>query len=142
MASPCHGTRPHAGLCDLKKKKKKKLMQHTVDSDKLHSCGLVFKSLIDFAEANPKDGVTEYIKRAAYVGMIMVYDEWTEEGKRVMSISTTDSDKILLEDVPVFYHEFPKVFGKEMQTALPQNGPQDISIDLMPNTNHHEVSFV
>ena len=21
MASPCHGTRPHAGLCDLKKKK-------------------------------------------------------------------------------------------------------------------------
>ena len=51
-----------------------------------------------------------------------------------MSISTADSDKILLEDVPVFYHEFSKVFGKEMQTALPQHGPQDIFIDLMPNT--------
>ena len=24
MASPCHGTRPHAGLRDIKKKKKKK----------------------------------------------------------------------------------------------------------------------
>ena len=24
MASPCHGTRPHAGLRELKKKKKKK----------------------------------------------------------------------------------------------------------------------
>ena len=109
-------------------------MQHTVDSVKLHPCGLVFKSLIDFVEADPEDGVTEYIKRVAYVGMIMVYDQWTDEGKRVMSISTADSDKILLEDVPVFYHEFSKVFGKEMQTALPQHGPQDISIDLMPNT--------
>ena len=49
-------------------------MQHTLDSVKLHPCGLVFKSLIDFVEADSKDGVTEYIKRATYVGMIMVYD--------------------------------------------------------------------
>ena len=110
-------------------------MQHTVDIVKLHPCGLMFKSLIDFLEADPKDGVTEYNKRAAYVGMSMVYDQWTEEGKRVMSTSTPDSDKILLEDVPVLYHEFSKVFGKEMQMALPQHGPQDIFIDLMPNTD-------
>ena len=53
----------------------------------------------------------------------MVYDQWTEEGKRVMSISTANSDQILLEDAPVLYHEFSKVFGKEMQTVLPQYGP-------------------
>ena len=52
-------------------------MQHTVDSVKLHPCRLVFKGLIDFVQANPEDGVTEYIKRDAYVGMIMVYDQWT-----------------------------------------------------------------
>ena len=110
-------------------------MQQTVDSVKLHPCGLVFKSLFDFVEANLEDGVTEYIKRAAYVAMIMVYNQWTEEGKRVMSIPTADSDKILLDNVLVFYHEFFKVLGKEMQTPLPQHGPQDIAIDLMPNTD-------
>ena len=50
-----------------------------------------------------------------------------------MSISAADSDKILLQDVPVFYHECGKVIGKEMQMALPQHGPQDISIDVMSN---------
>ena len=40
-----------------------------------------------------------------------------------MSISTADSDRILLEDVPMFYHEFSKVFGKEIQMALLQHGP-------------------
>ena len=50
-------------------------MQHMVDSVKLHPCGLVFKSLIDFVEADPEDGVREYIKRAAYVGMIIVYNQ-------------------------------------------------------------------
>ena len=39
-----------------------------------------------------------------------------------------------MEDVPVFYHEFSKVFSKAMQTALSQHGPQDIIIDLMLNT--------
>ena len=50
-----------------------------------------------------------------------------------MSISIADSDKIVLQDVSVFYYEFSKVFRKEMQMALPQHGPQDISIDLMTN---------
>ena len=109
-------------------------IQHTVDSVKVHPCGLLFQSLIDLVEADPEDGVTEYIKRSAYVGIIMVNDQWTKEGKRVISISTADSDKILLGDVPVFYHEFSKVCGKEMQTALAQHGPHHISIDLMPNT--------
>ena len=36
--------------------------------------------------------------------------------------------------MPAFYHEFEKVFGKEMQSALPEHGPQDCSIDLLPNT--------
>ena len=63
--------------------------------------------------------------------MIIVYDQWVEEGNRVMFISTTDSDKILLEYLPVFYHEFSKVLSKEMQSGLPQRGPQDICIYLM-----------
>ena len=52
-------------------------MQHTLNSVRLHICGLVFKSLIDCVEADPEDGVTEYVKRAAYVGMIIVYNQWT-----------------------------------------------------------------
>ena len=63
----------------------------------------------------------------------MVYDQWTDEGKRVMSIYTDHNDKRLLEDVPVLYHEFLKDFDKEMQTPLPQHGPQDISITLIPD---------
>ena len=48
-------------------------MQRTVDRVKLHPYGLVFKSFVDFVEADPEDGVTKYNKRAPYVGMIMIY---------------------------------------------------------------------
>ena len=116
-------------------------MQHIVDSVKLCACGLVFNSLVDFVEANAKDGVTESIKRAAYVGMIMIYDQWTDADKRIMSGSTADSVKILLGFIPVGYHEFLKVFSKEMQSALLQHGPQDIAIDFMPNNKPLSGNF-
>ena len=37
-------------------------IQHMVESVKLFPYGLVFKSLIDFVEADPEDEVTEYSK--------------------------------------------------------------------------------
>ena len=36
--------------------------------------------------------------------------------------------------MPAFYHEFHKVFGKEIQSAFPEHGPQDCAIELLPNT--------
>lgn len=48
-------------------------MNHTVDTVQLHPSGFIFKSLIDFVEVDPEDGVTEYIKSIAYISMIMVY---------------------------------------------------------------------
>ena len=57
-----------------------------------------------------------------------------KKGNRVMSINISDEDKVLMENVPVYYHEFHKVFGKEMQLAFPAHGPQDIAINLKPNS--------
>ena len=74
------------------------------------------------------------LEGAAYVGMITIKNEWMDDGQRLMSISVADADKILLENIPIYYPEFAKVFGTAMQAALPEHGPQDISIDLMPNT--------
>ena len=51
-----------------------------------------------------------------------------------MSISVADADKNLLENVPIYYQEFAKVFGTTMQSVLPEHGPQNISIDEMPDT--------
>ena len=56
-----------------------------------------------------------------------------KKGKRVISISMADENKILMESVPLYYHNFNRVFGKEMQAALPEYGPHDISIDLIPD---------
>src|SRR4029077_6705717 len=49
------------------------------------------------------------------------------------SITISAEDQLLLENVPVYYHEFHKVFGKEMQSVLPEHGPQDIAINLKPD---------
>ena len=41
-----------------------------------------------------------------------------------MSINISNGDKVIMENVPLYYHEFHKVFVKEMQTALPAHCPQ------------------
>ena len=44
-----------------------------------------------------------------------------------------DKNTHLDASVPAFYHEFEKVFGKEIQSALPEHGQQDCAIELFPN---------
>ena len=36
-----------------------------------------------------------------------------------------------MENVPLHYQKFKKVFSKEMQSELPEHGPQDIAINLL-----------
>ena len=85
-----------------------------------------------------EEDLTELVQQAAYVGVITVPNQWSLDGKRVFSLSVSaDNKNTLLEaGVPAFYHEFAKVFGKEMQSALPEHGPQDCAIELLPNTEH------
>ena len=45
-----------------------------------------------------------------------------------MSISVADENKPLMKNVPLHYKRFEKVFGKEMQSELPEHGSQDIAI--------------
>ena len=110
-------------------------MNTVVDSIKINPYGLVFKRPIDIVNTDEED-LTELVQQAAYVGVITIPNQWSLDGKRVFSISVSTDDKhILLEaGVPAFYHEFEKVFGKEMQSALPAHGPQDCAIDLLSNT--------
>ena len=51
-----------------------------------------------------------------------------------MSISVGNANKILLENVPIYYQDFAKVLGTAMKSALPEHGHQDIYIDLIQNT--------
>ena len=105
------------------------------DSIKMNPYGLVFKRPIDIVNIDEED-LTELVQQAAYVGVITIPNQWSLDGKRVFCISTSIDDKntLLNASVPAFYHEFEKVFGKEMQSALPEHGPQDCAIDLLPNT--------
>ena len=110
-------------------------MNTVVDTIKINPYGLVFKRPIDMVNTDKED-LTELVQQAAYVGVITIPNQWSLEGKRVFSISVTADDKntLLEAGVPAFYHEFEKVFGKEMQSALPEHGPQDCAIELLPNT--------
>ena len=110
-------------------------MNTVVDSMKINPYGLVFKLSIDIVNIDEED-LTELVEQAAYVGVITISNQWSLEGKRVFSISVSTDDKntLLEAGVPALYHEFEKVFGKEMQSALPEHGPQDCAIDLLPNT--------
>ena len=45
----------------------------------------------------------------------------------------SDDNKLLMENVPLHYQKFEKVFGKEMQSELPEHGSQDIAINLLPD---------
>ena len=75
------------------------------------------------------------VQQVAYVGVITIPNQGSLEGKRVFSISVSADDKntLLKAGVPAFYHEFVKVFGKEMRFVLPEHRPQDSAIDLLPN---------
>ena len=110
-------------------------MNTVVDSIKINPYGLVFKSPIDIVNTDEED-LTELVQQAAYVDVITIPNQWSLEGKRVFSISVSADDKntLLEAAVPAFYYEFEKVFGKEMPSALPEHGPQDCAIDLLPNT--------
>ena len=110
-------------------------MNTVVDSIKINPYGLVFKCPIDIVNTDEED-LTELIQQAAYVSVITVPNQWSLDGKRVFSISVSADDKntLLEAGVPAFYHEFEKVFGKEMQSALPEHGPQDCAIELLPKT--------
>ena len=110
-------------------------MNTVVDSIKINTYGLVFERLIDIVNTDEED-LTELVQQAAYVRVITVPNQWSLDRKRVfsISISTDDKNTLLEASVPAFYHEFEKVFGKEMQSALPEHGPQDCAIDLLPNT--------
>ena len=110
-------------------------MNTVVDSIKIKPYSLVFNRPIDIVNTDEED-LTELVQQAAYVGVITVPNQWSLEGKKVFSISVSADDKntLLEAGVPAFNHEFEKVFGKEMQSALPEHGPQDGVIDLLPNT--------
>ena len=51
-----------------------------------------------------------------------------------MSLSVAEEDKLVMENVPSHYGDFKEVFGKDMQSELPEHGPQDIAINLLPDT--------
>ena len=110
-------------------------MNTVVDRIKITPYGLVFKRPIDIVNTDEED-FTVLVQQAAYVGEITMPNQWSLEGKRVFSISVSTDDKntLLEAGVAAFYHEFEKIFGKEMQSALPEHGPQDCAIDLLPNT--------
>ena len=110
-------------------------MNNVIDSIKINPYGLVFKCPIDIVNTEEED-LTELIQQAADVGVITVPNQWSLDGKRVFSISVSADDKntLLEAGVPAFYDEFEKVFGKEMQSALPEHGAQDCAIEWLPNT--------
>ena len=118
-------------------------MNTVVDSIKINPYSLVFKRPIDIVNTDAED-LTELVQQAAYVGVITVPNQWSLDGKRVFSISVSaDNKNTLLEaGVPAFYHEFEEVFGKEMQSALPEHGPQDCAIELLPTLNLHLVNSI
>ena len=92
--------------------------------------GLEFKHEISTIVSDSEE-FTNSLEQAAFVGVITIKRD--DFGAQVMSISIVDENKILIENVPRHYTEFSQVFGKEMQSELPEHGPQDIAINLL----HH-----
>ena len=75
---------------------------------------------------------TDVIREAAFVGVIRIKQE-SVGGRCLMSVSVSVENKLLMENVPLHYQKFEKVFGIEMQSELPEHGPQDIAINLLPD---------
>ena len=94
--------------------------------------GLEFKSEIYEMESYIEE-FSSVINEVAYIGIITI-SSINEHGIRIMSISIEEENKILMQNVPIFYIEFHKVFRKEMQTELLEHGPEDIAINLLPNS--------
>ena len=51
------------------------------------------------------------IREAAFIGVIRINQELVE-GRRLMSISVLDENKILMENVPLHYQKFEKVLRR------------------------------
>ena len=51
-----------------------------------------------------------------------------------MLLSVTEEDKLEMENISSYYGEFKEVFGKDIQSELAEHGPQDITINLQPDT--------
>ena len=83
--------------------------------------GLEFKSPIQEIISETEE-FTNVIRKAAFIGVIRIKQE-SIEGRRLMSISVSNENKLLMENVPLYYQKFEKVFGKEMQSELPEHGP-------------------
>ena len=75
---------------------------------------------------------TNSLEQAAFVGVITIKRD--DFGAQIMSISIADENKIFMGNVLIHYTEFSQVFGKEMQTELPEHGPKDIAMNLLPNS--------
>ena len=93
--------------------------------------GLEFKSPIQEIPSETEE-FTNVIREAAFIGVIRI-NQGIVEGRRLMSISMSDENKLLMENVPLHYQKFEEVFDKEMQSELPEHGPQDIAINLLPD---------
>ena len=93
--------------------------------------GLEFKSPIQEIIRETEE-FTNVIREVAFVGVIRINQE-SVEGRRLMSISVSDENKIVMENVTLHYQKCEKVFGKEMQSESPEHGPQDIAINLLPD---------
>jgi hypothetical protein len=119
--------------------------------------GLEFKSVITEIHSNTEE-FTDVVREAAYVGVINVFAEYlrsigwrniekcnlhcpkdcdnptAHRDPKIMSLSVIEEDKLIMENVPSYYGDFKEVFGKDMQSELPAHGPQDIAINLLPDT--------
>ena len=93
--------------------------------------GLEFKSSIQEIVSETKE-FTNVIREAPYVRVIRINQE-SVEGRRLMSISVSDENILRMENVPLHYQKFEKVFGTEMQSEFPEHGPQNIAINLIPD---------
>ena len=91
--------------------------------------GLEFKSPIQEIVSKTEE-FNNVIREAAFVGVIRINQQLVE-GQRLMSISVSNGNKLLMENVPLHNKRFEKVFGKEMQSELPKYNPQDIAINLL-----------
>jgi len=86
---------------------------------------------MDFSEFD------EILEHAKYVDLIHVGEMEsprapTGQAFDVMQITAAENLHGLAERLPTQYRDFVRIFGKEVQAALPAHGEQDMTIDLEP----------
>jgi len=93
--------------------------------------GLEIEEVTDFSEFD------EILEHAKYVVLIHVGEmEFprvpTGHVFYVMQITAAENLQGLADRLPTQYRAFVRIFGKEVQAALPAHGEQDMTIDLEP----------